>query len=107
MNRSILAVIAAIALTAPAFAMAADGPTMRPKLGGLDLNTPQGAQTAFDRISEAAAEACMTSTTGSRLPALDVACKREMVAQAVRQLRAPRVTALLNGPASKTDRRNG
>jgi UrcA family protein len=109
MNRSTLAMIAALALAAPAFAMAADSTTttMRPKLAGLDLNTPEGAKTAFDRISEAADSACSAPITGSRLPTVDASCKRDMVAQAVRQLHAPKVSALLNAPTSKSERRDG
>lgn len=108
MKRTTLAVIAALAFAAPAFAMAADNLVMRPNLAGLDLNTPDGAKTAFSRISDAAEAACSAPITGSRLPTVDVACKRDMVSQAVRQLHAPKLTALLNTSTSKSSpRRDG
>lgn len=94
MQRFTIAALAAVLIAAPALAAAAPLPTISVTLEGVNVQTDKGAKVALKRIGRAAREACASTPTGTRIRAVDHDCVNDLVAQAVQQLNAPRVTAL-------------
>jgi UrcA family protein len=94
MRHLTLAAFAAALIATPVLAADAEAVVLRVKVQDLNLQSPEGAKVALDRINRAATKACTFSNPNSRVRLLDAACVNQVTGIAVANLKAPQVLAL-------------
>jgi UrcA family protein len=95
--------LAAALIAAPAFAADTTQVTARVRTNDLNLQSPEGAKIALERINKAAKSACSDTVVGSRLADVDMNCVADTTAKLVRSLQAPMVQAAYDAQkANKT-----
>ena len=95
MNRS--ALIAACAAATTLFATAAHAETREVRTSDLDLASPGGQIQLDARIDRAARAVCRIERTGSRIAAIDEACRAKAAASARETLAARGLTSRSGG----------
>lgn len=100
MHRLIISAAVVVALTGTA--VHAEEGTMRIRVGDLNLQQPDDAKVALQRIKSAASAFCKDGVTSPLEFTQAVrSCRKDMTGRAVEQLNAPLVTAIY-APATST-----
>lgn len=96
MNTKLLTLVPLLLLSQP-FAAQAEPQSSRPvsvTAAGLDLSTPDGAQTMLQRVRNAAERGCQVDSRWDRYARDFDRCRDQTIAAVVSKLDAPLVTAL-------------
>lgn len=91
------AVLAAAALSAPAYAAEQDPPSRQVSTAGVDFSDSEAVRALHARLARAAASVCNSYGANSRVTAADRACAAKAIDQAVRAANRPMLTAVHQG----------
>jgi UrcA family protein len=99
MSKFVLAAAAALLLAGPALAQteAADAtPTAKISVAGVDFNDQAQAKEFYAKLWRTAYSVCDSNSANPRIAQADLGCVHRVMAQAVQQVNAPRLTAMLD-----------